>query len=998
MTREAARPGDPRFSERRLTAEYVAARVLLDATSFEEAAPKILETICSTLGWEHGALWIVDRETDTLRCAEIWTTASAAFPEFNAVSRRMTFARGIGLPGRVWATAEPAWIPDVARDTNFPRAVVGAREGLHAAFGFPVLLRDEVLGVMEFFSREIREPDQELLAMLTTVGNQIGMFIDRRRAQDELDRFFRLSLDMLCVADFDGYFKRVNPVWERVLGWTEEDLLTRPYMDFVHPDDREATLAAAQGLREGKDLVYFENRYLHKDGTVRWLLWSVATFPELKALYAAARDITERKAAEQTMSRYAHDLEASHVELAQLVKELEIAKRRAEEAAETKSAFLANMSHEIRTPLNAILGMTDLALRTSLTGEQQEYLNTVRSSGESLLEIINDILDFSKIEARRLDLEHEEFDLRETVGDAAKLLALRASEKGIELAVDIAASAPNALVGDAGRLRQVLINVLGNAVKFTSKGEVVLSVSVGKLMPTSATLLFSVRDTGIGIDPEKQEEIFQAFTQADSSTTRRYGGTGLGLAIARKLVDLMGGRLWVESAVGKGSTFHFTAVFDRERTSAIPVIDRPAALEGLRVLIVDDNSTNRRILEEMLASWHMRPASVADSATALIRLRQALRAEPIHVVVCDCQMPDVDGFALARSIKDDEDLEKTPIVMLTSVGRPEDAARCRRIGVDAILTKPVKHSDLLEALSSSVGVSTRRPLEDEIVSQALAQAAKAPKRRLRILVAEDNLVNRKLVTTLLEKRGHDVRSVENGREALAALDGRAREDIDLVLMDVQMPEMGGIEATRAIRANEHPTSSRLPIIALTAHAMKGDRERCLDAGMDGYLPKPIDVNQLIATVEGFARQPIEDPEPAEADQRSAVIFDEEAALLHTGGDRELLKEIVALFRSDSPKSLRAIKRAIDKGDDEALALAAHALKGSIATIGGQEGRRLAAELERLGRAHRVADAAPFLESLSRQVTFLEQEFLRAGLASPIRKPRSSSSTRKRKRS
>ena len=336
--------------------------------------------------------------------------------------------------------------------------------------------------------------------------------------------------------------------------------------------------------------------------------------------------------------------------------------------------------------------------------------------------------------------------------------------------------------------------------------------------------------------------------------------------------------------------------------------------------------------------------------------------------------------------------------MLTSVGRPEDAARCRRIGVDAILTKPVKHSDLLEALSSSVGVSTRRPLEDEIVSQALAQAAKDPKRRLRILVAEDNLVNRKLVTTLLEKRGHDVRSVENGREALAALDGRAREDIDLVLMDVQMPEMGGIEATRAIRANEHPTSSRLPIIALTAHAMKGDRERCLDAGMDGYLPKPIDVNQLIATVEGFARQPIEDPEPAEADQRSAVIFDEEAALLHTGGDRELLKEIVALFRSDSPKSLRAIKRAIDKGDNEALALAAHALKGSIATIGGQEGRRLAAELERLGRAHRVADAAPFLESLGRQITFLEQEFLRAGLASPIRKPRTSSSTRKRKRS
>jgi CheY-like chemotaxis protein len=413
------------------------------------------------------------------------------------------------------------------------------------------------------------------------------------------------------------------------------------------------------------------------------------------------------------------------------------------------------------------------------------------------------------------------------------------------------------------------------------------------------------------------------------------------------------------------------------------------------VLIVDDNSTNRRILEEMLASWHMRPSSVADSASAMTKMRQSLPAEPFHVVICDCQMPDVDGFALARQIKSDEDLEKTPVVMLTSVGRPEDVAKCRRIGLEAILTKPVKHSDLLEAVSSCVGVSIRRPADDPTATSAPAH--KTPKRRLRVLVAEDNLVNRKLVTTLLEKRGHQVRSVENGREALAALDGQAKDNFDLVLMDVQMPEMGGLEATRAIRANEGAASPRLPIIALTAHALKGDRERCLDAGMDGYLPKPIDVNQLIAMVEGFARPSGEDPEASD-DSTTAVVFDEATALTHTGDDRELLKEIVELFRSDSPASLKAIKQAIDNGDSEALATSAHALKGSIAAIGGTEGHRLARELEGLGRSNRVEDAPRLYAALEKQITLLDEEFVKAGLVERVtRKLRPAAAARKRRR-
>ncbi len=971
-------------ADRRLTAEYVAARVLIDASSFEEAAPKILEAICSTLGWEHGALWTVDREADALRCVEIWTAPLAKLVEFDAVSRQLTFRRGVGLPGRVWATAQPAWIPDVVLDTNFPRAAIAAREGLHAAFGFPVLLRGEVLSVMEFFSREIREPEDDLLSMLTTVGNQIGMFIDRRRAQDELDRFFNLSLDMLCVAGFDGYFKRINPVWRKVLGYSEEDLLSKPYMDFVHPDDREATLAAAKRLSEGQDLVYFENRYFHKDGTIRWLLWSVAPYVEQQKLYAAAHDITEQKANEQTMARYARDLEASHAELAQLVKELEVAKHRAELATETKSAFLANMSHEIRTPLNAILGMTTLALKTRLTAEQQDYLSIVQSSGESLLEVINDILDFSKIEASRLDLDHTAFELRETVGDAAKILALRAGEKGLELAFGVASDVPDALVGDPGRLRQVLLNILGNAVKFTARGEVVLAVTLESATPGRATLHFSVRDTGIGIAPEHQEQIFQAFTQADSSTTRRYGGTGLGLAIARRLVELMGGRLWVESGVGRGSTFHFTATFDRvELAATAPAFARPAALEGLRVLVVDDNQTNRRILEEMLASWHMQPVAVSDSGAAMDALRKAPAEQPFHLVITDCQMPEVDGFALARRIKTDELLHTTPIIMLTSVGRPEDTHRCRRLGVEACLTKPVKHSDLLETLASVAGVSMERGTGDTPRPQTTP--SRTPARSLRVLVAEDNVVNRKLVMTLLQKRGHTVHAVENGREAVAALKGAGRDVFDLVLMDVQMPEMGGFEATKVIRDGETAGVSRVPIVALTAHAMQGDRERCLEAGMDDYLAKPIDVNELIVTVERIAGQTSRPRSRQAHTAGSQAIFDENAALAHTGGDRTLLKEIISLFRADYPGALRRIKRAITQHDGETLRLTAHALKGSIATVGSPAGQRTAFELEQMGRANEFAHAEHAYTTLRQQITELERAFAAAKLVSQPRK-------------
>ena len=806
--------------------------------------------------------------------------------------------------------------------------------------------------VFTIFLRDITERKKADDAIRQEVQHRRRIEEALRRERDLLQALMDHLPDFIFAKDATGHFTTVNSVLLKQMGvTTRRAVVGKTDQDFFPPDLAEHFVTDdRQVMQSGEALLNREEMMPDGDGAPRWILTTKVPLRDrsgkVDGLVGISRDITARKKAEQ---------------------ELEEAKEAAEAASTAKSAFLANMSHEIRTPMNAVIGMAELMMETKPSATQAEYIEIIRDSGESLLMLINDILDFSKIEAGKLEFERSPFALRDSLAPTMKSLGTRAHRKSLELACHYSPNVPESLIGDVNRLRQIVINLVGNAIKFTDEGEVVLDVSQQSQTNGDVELHFAVRDTGIDIAEAKVESIFGVFEQADISMTRRFGGTGLGLTISSRLVDMMGGRIWVESAVGQGSTFHFTSRFALgEADDSVPV--PPADVTDARVIVVDDNATNRRILEEMLTLLKVKPTvlSRADEAFAAL-CDAASTSQPFAAVVSDVNMPDVDGFMFAEQIKKHPELASTPVILLTSGDRPGDLGRCAEIGIAAHLLKPVNQSELFNALASALGDQEHRPVV-ESKRPAPSTAATGP---LKILLAEDSKVNQKLAIGLLKKDAHQVTVVETGSAAVEAV---SEERFDLVLMDVQMPEMDGLEATKAIREREKESLGRIPIIAMTAHAMAGDRELCLDAGMDDYISKPIRTALLYEKLSAINPQVAIDPPAAELDAAASFDLENSKIAEAARGDKQLMKQIVSAFLDEAPQLLTDMRQALADQEAETLMNAAHTMKGAVRVFDAECAEQLSRDIERLARDEKLEQVAQLISNLAQEVQQMHRCF------------------------
>ena len=766
-------------------------------------------------------------------------------------------------------------------------------------------------------ARQFRENGRDLIVSLV---RDVSEREEAERALRLSEERFRGTFDSAGVGivhvDFQGRFLRVNQRFCDILGYSREELLTLTFSDVTHPEDVGRSVGLFEQLKRGElTSASTEKRYIHRSGAVIWghLSFSLQRDAAGNILHSISiiQDITEQK---------------------RLDEDLRAAKAAAEAANRAKDEFLANVSHEIRTPMNAILGLTELVLDTALGDDQRQLLKIVESAAGSLLGIINDLLDFSKIEAGKLELDCSELGLRAAFGETLRALAARAHRKGLELICDVDAEVPDALVGDAGRLRQVIVNLVGNAIKFTPAGDVTVRVELAGDPAADADsevcLRFSVRDTGIGVPYEKQAAIFRAFEQEDTSTTRKYGGTGLGLTISQRLIALMGGHLRVESEPGRGSTFSFTARFERRAAAASP--PAPAMLGGVRVLVVEDNAVSRGLYETWLRGWSAESAAVGDGTAALYALLHAVAiGRPFDVVLLDGGMADTAASTLAARVRERAELAATRIVLLTSGERPGDLARLREQRIEAHLLKPVLDGELFETLRRVMSVDGALPAAPPLAPPRAAPRAR-PADRLRILVAEDNEFNSRLIEELLARRGHDVQLACDGIEALRHLDGAP---FDLMLLDLHMPEKDGFQVIEEVRERERFTGDHLPVIAVTARSRPADRERVLAAGMDDFLVKPIDATRLWAAIERAVRPPT-----------ARTSLDPAALLAACGEDEDILAKICSVLRNRLPSDMAIIDRAHREGDAHRLREAAHKLAGMVAAFSASAGR-VASDLE-----------------------------------------------------
>ena len=755
---------------------------------------------------------------------------------------------------------------------------------------------------------------------------------------------FRKDADFRLVFGNKGFCETIGIPLEKFYGKTDFELFPQDLAEKYRRDDMK--------IAETGQVIEDIEEILHPDGRRSYIQTLKTAVRDAEGQVIGIQgmfwDVTDRKLAEEA---------------------LRAAKEAADAASKAKSDFLANMSHEIRTPMNAVIGMTELLLDTRLTPTQHEYLSIVQESGEALLTLINDVLDFSKIESGKFELDQSVFDLREILGDAMKSLAVRAARQGLELAFEIDPDIPEMLEGDYARLRQIVINLVGNSIKFTPKGEVVLTVGCVGREDQSLVLQLSIQDTGIGIPADKLGLIFEEFQQVDSSTTRTYGGTGLGLAICSRLISLMGGRIWVESELGCGSTFHFTTQLRVRNDVTRPARQRTEILSETSVLVVDDNATNRRILKEMLTNWGMSPV-LADNAQEGLRLLREAHSQhkPFRLILSDVNMPDVSGFVFVEWVRNEPASADTPIIMLTSSGREGDVERRDQLRIAARLMKPIKQSELFDAIVTTLGVAM-------IETPPHATDSTEPSwhiRPLKILLAEDNLANQKLASGVLGKQGHHVTVAGTGK---AAVDAWRTQEFDLILMDVQMPELDGLEATQLIRQLERPRGTHIPIIAMTAHAMKGDRERCLESGMDDYLSKPIRSKQIAEKLFATFGQPADSPhgQALEASDSSQLpIIDWKTALEGADNDHELFATVVQAFLESAPVRLIEMSEAIRANQPATLHRAAHSFKGELLSLAATPAAETALKLEQSDNTNDWNEVRATFEQFERQLALLQE--------------------------
>ena len=907
-------------TERKLTEHYLAihheaTRVLAESPTSTQAAPALLRVIGEELGWTVGLFWTPasDGSSAELHCSASWHGAGATASRFAGESEQLRLPRGTGLPGVAWDSGRARWVPDMTREADCVPAVA---DGLHACLLLPVPGNAGVLAVMEFVSDEVRPPEPALLGMLTTLAGQVGQFLERERAEAALRASERLTRQILTTAhdafvamDAHGVITDWNPAAEAAFGWTREQALGRDLADTIIPDSHrdahrrglERFLAVGDGPVLDR---LVELTALHRDGHEFPVELTISPIRADSgfSFYAFLRDITERRVAEG---------------------DLAVARDDALEASRLKSNFLAMMSHEIRTPMNGVIGLTDLLLDTALEPKQRDYADGVRSSGETLLAVINDILDFSKIEADRIDLEVVDFDLRTLVEEVGGLLAEIAQAKDVELVTLLPPEIPTAVQGDPGRLRQILTNLVANAVKFTDSGEVVVRAEVAGLSAGETMIRFEVADTGIGIAEAAQAAIFEPFSQADASTTRSHGGTGLGLAISKRLVERMGGRIDLESEAGKGSRFSFRVPLRAQPEQRTDGPRKRAPLAGMRVLVVDDNATNRHILEDQVAAWGMDSRGVDSGPGALEMLRDAdASGSAYDVALLDLHLPGMDGLELARAIRDDGALASIPLVLLTSGAVRGSTDAARDAGFSAYLTKPVRQSQLYDALATVLAAGA----DAALVTPYTISEDRARSRR-RLLVVEDNTFNQTVAVGMLAKLGYRADVAANGVEAVAAV---GRFDYGAVLMDCHMPEMDGYAATAEIRSREGD-GTHMPIIAMTAAAMNGEREKCLAAGMDDYVSKPVSLEELERTLKrwlkGGAGPEADDPATFDPQMVAALRS------LSADGEPDAFVALTTLFVASAVDLVETLRKAVAARDTRTVGDVAHTLKGSAANLG-----------------------------------------------------------------